>query len=453
MFRTPAIPRRRISPGRKGSHLPKGECRFILLHPELQGQRCACVGFCLNDNTPGSTCECGHQACYHVGPKEDAADREEIETLKDKIKALEEEFSREKQNGELDSVCRISELEEMVDRYKAEIDMEIKGVYRDVGGLWQNVGTLQNGLQKWAKQYDDHIEALIDANHSSRSDVANFEKRLIDIDDASMKLEERVEVLEGSRRTILSHRKKAPNPSPISSLKKESRDSEDEQVLGPAEGAKTTGNCSESWTVHISLLPTASTPMPFEKDTLAYKRCLSRGLHRMLAVPKRDAESFNKAVSDAFVDFLQGRSWMPLVAKLCDVVPLFGLPMLRQLPQEDIDITRYNYEWLSKNCATCATDGKIADLYIAMIDESLTWAEIKRAPMFIPDLEACWESELLTDEASAGDILPNVIRSSKRPGSALSNFNTGEGELCAKRARMNVAESVDRLRTRLTEAA
>jgi hypothetical protein len=47
------------------SHLPKGDCRYILLHPAVKGLRCACVGFALNWIIPGSTCDCGHHACYH----------------------------------------------------------------------------------------------------------------------------------------------------------------------------------------------------------------------------------------------------------------------------------------------------------------------------------------------------------------------------------------------------
>lgn len=50
--------------------LPKGDCRYILLEPEHQGRRCTCVGFALNRSVPGSSCECDHQACYHITEKE-----------------------------------------------------------------------------------------------------------------------------------------------------------------------------------------------------------------------------------------------------------------------------------------------------------------------------------------------------------------------------------------------
>ncbi len=77
------------------SHLPKGDCRYILLHPKVEGLRCACVGFALNRSIPGSTCDCGHQACYHSHDTENAsAEREELEALRKKIDFLEEELDR-----------------------------------------------------------------------------------------------------------------------------------------------------------------------------------------------------------------------------------------------------------------------------------------------------------------------------------------------------------------------
>ena len=47
------------------SHLPEGECRYLLPHSEVIGQRCACVGFVLNQMIPGNLCDCGHNAAFH----------------------------------------------------------------------------------------------------------------------------------------------------------------------------------------------------------------------------------------------------------------------------------------------------------------------------------------------------------------------------------------------------
>lgn len=49
------------------SSLPKGACRYILLVPEVRGQRCSCMRFTLTVNkiVPGFTCTCGHKAVHH----------------------------------------------------------------------------------------------------------------------------------------------------------------------------------------------------------------------------------------------------------------------------------------------------------------------------------------------------------------------------------------------------
>lgn len=72
--------------------LPQGECRYILLLPEIKGHRCACVGFSLNRTMPSLTCDCGHLACFHLKNVKLPADEHEIDTLKQRIQALEEQL-------------------------------------------------------------------------------------------------------------------------------------------------------------------------------------------------------------------------------------------------------------------------------------------------------------------------------------------------------------------------
>jgi hypothetical protein len=151
-----------------------------------------------------------------------------------------------------------------------------------------------------------------------------------------------------------------------------------------------------SWTVHISLLPSSSQPFPFEKDTAAYKRCLSRGLHRVIAIPDSDSQSFVNAVSDNFAEILRGRPWHPLVGKICDAKILRGLPMLRQLDDMLIG-SDYNYEFLQRECAVTDEVGKILDLYIAMSEDSISWADLKTVTPFMDGLEASWCYDALLD--------------------------------------------------------
>ncbi|KAK3936537.1 hypothetical protein QBC46DRAFT_366828 [Diplogelasinospora grovesii] len=159
--------------------------------------------------------------------------------------------------------------------------------------------------------------------------------------------------------------------------------------------ARSTG----AWTVHISLLPHAFVPMPFERNTNAYQRCLSRGLHQVVAINGPDAESFARAVSKAFGSLLKGREWMPLQAKLCDAQQLQGLPMLRQLEPHLLDLAsgRYDHEFLRKYCAVCDAGGMIDSLYIAMRGHSLSWHALRNAPVFMEGLEGSWAYDPFLD--------------------------------------------------------
>jgi len=437
---------------RDDSHLPQGDCRYILLHPAVEGLRCACVGFTLNRSIPGSTCDCGHNACYHVPNKDTGSvERQEMEALKEQISRLEARL--EQSTTGMDLVERIGRLEESVDKNKGEVDTEVKNMYRNVGGLWHSVGQ----MQKKSTYYDDRIEGLEDG-------VQRMQNSLIEIDDASMKLEDRIESLERESIPschITSRRRKAstpPGPSfddiEDSSVKSETRTSNGSLALPCSSAAprrsnlslhivtteeplhiqdfrqrvSSVGSGSQAWTVHVSLLPTPAQPFPFEKDTAAYKRCLSRGLHRVVAIPDSDHHSFVTAVSDAFSEILRGRPWNPLVAKLCDAKTLRGLPMLRQLDSRLIG-SEYNVEFLQENCAVTDDSGKILDLYIAMEHDTISWAELKEIGQYMNGLEAAWTFDPyldgLVDEAdglapdsgrpAAGDILSTWSPTSTRP--------------------------------------
>jgi hypothetical protein len=152
--------------------------------------------------------------------------------------------------------------------------------------------------------------------------------------------------------------------------------------------------------------------MPFERNTTAYQRCLSRGLHRMVAVQGRDAASFKQAVERAFGQFLRGREWMPLQAKLCDAATLQGLPMLRRLddprhPHQHHQQGRppfllggspgCDHEFLRRHCAVVDPHGVIDSLYIAMRRHTISWHTLRHAPVFMDGLEECWAHDALLD--------------------------------------------------------
>lgn len=116
----------------------------------------------------------------------------------------------------------------------------------------------------------------------------------------------------------------------------------------------------------------------------------------MVVIPDTDAASFKKAIDKAFIDNLRGRPWHPLVARLCDAENLCGLPMLRQLEPHLIGSV-YDADFLQHNCAVNDESGKILDLYIAMSDDTISWAELKEVPQYKFGLEGAWEYDIYLD--------------------------------------------------------
>lgn len=206
--------------------------------------------------------------------------------------------------------------------------------------------------------------------------------------------------------------------------------------------------------------------MPFERNTTAYQRCLSRGLHKMVAIAGPDADSFVNAVSKAFGSHLQGREWMPLQAKLCDAEQLQGLPMLRQLEPNLVNQS-FDVEFLRKNCAVCDPNGMMDSLYIAMKRHTLSWNDVKQAPVFIDGLESSWNYDKLldavpsdVDNVVAGDIVAisaslkrnahEMSRSSGNYGAAVAPPADSEGPR-AKRTCPAPPDSIPGLRRRGVE--
>ncbi|KAI1266739.1 hypothetical protein F5Y18DRAFT_416501 [Xylariaceae sp. FL1019] len=443
--------------------LPHGQCRYILLNPEIKGHRCACVGFILNRSLPGVSCQCGHLSCYHVKTTESPPERGEVEDLRRRIQLLEGQLDRENPSGTgsiLNQVVqRVSDLEEQFEMNKGEVNEEMQKCYSNVSRVWHSVTQLERNQSSWENRSGQYDERLDD--HDDR--IHRLDDRLIEIDEAAMAAEERVEVLEGKSMSSTSHRGRVPaSGSESESISPYNRNALRTQralgtksaapprpvpvsfpwsVQGRTSSGVVTHQTRGSWTVHVSLLPTAAQPFPFEKDTNAYKRCLSRGLHQVIVVEGTDGESFTSAVTKAFGRLLQGREWVPLQARLCDAVTLEGLPMLRPL---DASLIRgsYDLEFLRDHCAVCHPNGKIESLYIAMLQETFSWHFLRRSPMHMEGLEASWGYDALLDpdenlddtsgeedRLAAGDIMP-LPSSLKRTASEMSraaSFSTSEG--------------------------
>ncbi|KAJ4424631.1 hypothetical protein N0V82_000763 [Gnomoniopsis sp. IMI 355080] len=460
------------------SNLPQGNCRYIMMMPEIKGHRCACVNFSLNKSLPGATCECGHLACFHHKTAEQPMDRQEMELLRQRVQQLEELLSRgsEKEN---EVVQRVSELEGVVEIRTEEISQEIKKTYGNLNRAWHSIGELERRSGEWdprfqgvgahLKKVDEELRRLHDRQCELNDADLSLEERFLEMAEQMEDMEEDGSAVRGRgrrRRTSLSS---APTPTisriPGTTVHQHRRSTDTPQRSTTVPTSVTTPKtpsrqssmpfrtaasaASECWTVHVSLLPMSSLPFPFERNTNAYKRCLSRGLHQMVVVNGTTSEAFVSAISTAFHSLLRNRPWVPLQAKLCDAETLQGLPMLRPLDPSLIH-GNFDVEFLRAHCAVLDTHGKIDSLYISMQHHTLSWHALRHAPVFLPGLEASWEYDPMLDandpfedddhtidefRPSAGDLVgsfPNLKRAASEI-SRSSSFGaaTGTGEAAA----------------------
>jgi hypothetical protein len=127
----------------------------------------------------------------------------------------------------------------------------------------------------------------------------------------------------------------------------------------------------------------------------------------MVAVPGSDSKSFTTKISQEFSSLLRGRSWMPLVAKICDARDLLGLPMLKPLPVGQVNEELYDLEFIKENCAVLDANGKVSDLYIAMCEDTFSWPELQKSQPFLEGLETCWTYDTILDGPRGEEEIPN----------------------------------------------
>lgn len=359
---------------------------------------------------PGATCNCGHLSCFHVAAAESPSpgqSRAEVELVKQRLQLLEESVEKEQYERHCSIVTRVSQMEETVDRNREEMTAELKGSYRNMHAAWQLIEQLQKRM--------NHLDGLWRAQNERMGRVdkgmRELRDRQLELVDSNDTLEDRIEDLEEigilPAPFVASMEKKGLVPNPNPALVKDDKlrlplPLTNSHTLARVESS-TNPQQSTSWTVHVSLLPSKEQPFPFEKDTTSYKRCLSRGLQRMIAVEGHDSQSFVKAVSRSFETLLKGRPWMPLQAKLCDAQKLQGLPMLRPLDPK-LEHGTYDAEFLRKYCALCDGKGKMDSLYIAMQHETLSWSFLRHAPVYLEGLESSWDYDEYLDKKVQEDL-------------------------------------------------
>lgn len=451
------------------THFPHGQCRYILMVADLKGQRCGCVSFNHNKAMPGATCDCGHLACFHLNSSEvvsPAQGRDEIELLKRRVQVLEQQTDPNSEHQGLGNVVhRLGQVEDTLDKHQEDTRNETKATYKHISAAWQLVELLQQRLAKFEENQRVQSEQLQRAG----KELEDLRNRNLELLEAEEMLEERVEKLECTE-TLLSP---APEPSsqtpgmdtvvsmssaPSTGRRRRSSAHQPEHSL-PAilsrrlaqlESANAleteAASTSSAWTIHMSLLPSRKQAVPFEKDSNAYKRLLSRGLHKMVAIEGSDAASFRTAVTRTFRTVLGNRPWEPLQVKPREGRKPEGLPTLRPM---DHDLVRreIDTQFIRQHCAVFDVNGRPESMYLAPSCGNLSWAAIKRLPEYVEGLESSWDYDRDLDGSDPEDAHASDRGQRHQPaGGQLSLLHSPSGTLKRDIAEMQTGSLANNLR-------
>lgn len=323
---------------------------------------------------PSATCDCGHLACFHVKDEESPVDKRKVGKLKQRLEVLEDRLDGGRHGSLANVISQIRNLEEGAIKEEEDKNQEIRGIYRNLSRIWQSI---------------QQLEARADTMPKAAS-MCNARLRVAQPDQVHEKMGSR----NASWKVMKGH-----GDDWMSDATRQLQHGQEPKTREMA-SRSLSSMAAEPWTAHISLLPNASRPFPFERDTVAYKRCLSRGLHRTVVVSGPNAEAFASAVSTTFGHLLQERPWMPLQAKLCAAEQLSGLPMLRHLNPSLLDC-RFDLDFLRNHCAVCDASGKIESLYIATQTGTLSWGALRDAPVYIEGLEDSWAYDSALDQSGS----------------------------------------------------
>lgn len=152
----------------------------------------------------------------------------------------------------------------------------------------------------------------------------------------------------------------------------------------------------------MSLLPSRNQRYPFDKDSQAARRCLSRRMSRRIRVEDGSSDAFANAVTTAFEPILRGRAWMPLgvsddggddgedgVANKAQRRDGTGR-RLRVLANEFREGYVWSKPFLLNRCALFEPDGRGdtddgkatgGTIFLALQFHDLTWPEIRSFPI------------------------------------------------------------------------
>lgn len=377
------------------SSLPRGDCRFILLLPDVTGQRCACQGFRRNEALPGSSCECGHQACYHVPESRgEGVSRQEYDALLDRVASLEGGQLHTRWTDD-DFRNRATALEGLVEQGQSRLSQDVRAACRAIQGLHASLSRLQLVASSRFVAHEDKIDGLIDRATALEDELRSVRGRVVAIDDLTMMLEDRLTEMsspDGGDQPFASieERLKAGGaPSIRNSFAAEN------DIISPS-----------SWTAQVVLVPTPFPKHIFSEQSKAHRRCTSRGLSREVTFVDRSGHTFQMTIETVFHEALKNRPWTPLAYRPSSCsVPMSALglePLSEHLRQS----ASWGFDFLQEHQVLVGQPqkGSVRTLYITITDGAgFPWNEIRNLPKAHDSDDDCWEH----DEALDGTIFTN----------------------------------------------
>ena len=364
----------RNPPPRAPDHqLPRGECRFILPEIDIHGsrQRCTCVSFSLNHTVPGALCGCGHQAWHHVTepsgnyvPLDDHLELlDKFKKLEDSSKKLQEELARERR--ERDATCQ---------------DIQ-KVQYTTMAWLRYY---FDDKLEARRLQTDDKLEHVEDKAQDAANEIGKLAARISDMDEALIRLEERLDSRRRASVSLTPLIEAEASQQPWPSVEKTPGDV---PIRAEAEHV-------QEWDVRVVLVPSKTLQFAFSVDSIAFRRCQTRGFHQDLRLPDRTSQTFVRCVEASFTTIIRLRPWMPLQCLRSSDMSIC------ELRAAQINPTLWDYELLEQYCLA-HDKGQGGDvMYIALQNEDLSWAEIRSLPRIFGSDETCWEVDEALDGVS-----------------------------------------------------
>jgi len=357
----------------KEPRLPRGECRFILpdVEPDGSRQRCTCISFSLNSTVPGAQCGCGHQAWHHIAePADNYVSIEEHRALLDRATQLEETVRRLQEELAMERRER--------ERAKHDFAELTRGNYKIMASLKYYVDERVEALRI---TQDDKLEGILDKAQGATDEVEKLRSRFADLDEATIRLEERFDSGRWHSRSL----------TPVHETQPEASSSTPVPAILPIRSDE---KHPDGWSCRVILVPSRTQQFAFAVDSVAYRRCQSRGLHQDVHMQDHGSNSFTQCVEAAFATILRRRPWMPLQCLRSED------GTLKELPRSDMNDSLWDYPFLESQCmATNKLEGDV--IYIALQNEDLSWPDIRSLPRVFGSDETVWAHDDQLDSRSS----------------------------------------------------